>query len=229
MKRIPIVGITAGIDENGKVSVSTGYVRALARAGAVAIILAPARTKEEVWYQAQVIDGLVLSGGGDVSPHLYGQEPRVGIGQVDTIRDTWEIALGRQMMQASKPILGICRGMQIINIMLGGDVCTDLSERKDGIAHQQTSELGSCWHTVHHTSGSLSERLFGASMAVNSYHHQALRRIGAGLMITGMASDGVVESIESADKKVIGVQYHPELLDSMEPLWSAWVKMTEQV
>lgn len=229
MKRIPIVGVTAGCDENGKIVLAGEYVRAITEAMAMPIVLPRVLEKKEIWYQMQAVDALILSGGGDVAPLIYGQEPQRGIGLVDSARDVWEIALCRQMIQASKPILGICRGMQVLNIALGGDVYADINARQDGIVHQQTSERGSLWHTLHCTAGSLMERLFGTTIAVNSYHHQAVRRLGIGLSATAMASDGIIEAIEHDSSRAIGVQYHPELLSGMRPLWQAFVKMAETV
>lgn len=229
MKRIPIVGITAGLDEYGKVAVAKEYIQSVAMAGGMPIVLPIVEAQDEVWYQMQAIDALVLSGGGDVSPHFYGREPMRGIGTVDPLRDAWEIALCRLVWQRAKPILGICRGMQVLNIALGGDVYTAVEGREDVLEHYQTSGRGSVWHTVQYTTGSLMERLFGASMQVNSYHHQALRRVGEGLTVTGMATDGIIESIEGADGRAIGVQWHPELIDSMKPLWQTLVRMAGNV
>lgn len=229
MKRIPIVGITAGIEENGKIMVAADYAQAVALAGALPIILAPAQHRDEVWYQVQAIDGLVLSGGGDISPLLYGQEPECGIEKVDTMRDEWEIALCRQSVQEKRAVLGICRGMQVLNVALGGDVYADIGRRADILSHRQTSGHGTVWHTVHYTAGSLMERLFGSVQAVNSYHHQAVRRVGTGLTVTGTAADGIIEAIESTDGRCLGVQYHPELLPDMRPLWQIFIKMAGNV
>lgn len=224
MRRIPIVGVTAGC-KDGRISLATEYVRVLTEVGAVAMILPMVETKEAIWYQSQAIDGLVLSGGGDVSPLLYGQEPAEGIGQVDSARDRWEMALCRLIIQQKKPLLGICRGMQVLNIVLGGDVYPDIRTQAGRLSHWQTSEVGSLWHTVHHSTCSMLERLFGSKLAVNSYHHQAVRRIGEGLTISAMATDGTVEAIEGEQGRLLGVQYHPEYLPAMRPLWQEFVEM----
>lgn len=221
MKRIPIIGVTAGIDENGRVSVSASYMRAICAVGAAAVVLSPVSASHEVWYQSQAVDALVLSGGGDVWPLLYGEEPQRGIGRVDRERDVWELALCRMAAQTGRPILGVCRGMQVMNVAFGGDICQDISSRVDVLCHQQTSEYGTAWHTVQFARGSRLEQMFGAKIAVNSYHHQAVRRAADSLTITGTAPDGVIEAIEGRSGWLVGVQFHPELLANMRPLWQS--------
>lgn len=220
MKRIPVIGVTAGVDESGRVSVSESYLRTIWSVGAAAVVLSPVTASHEIWYQSQAIDALVLSGGGDVCPLLCGEEPQRGIGRVDKKRDVWEIALCRLIERAGRPILGICRGMQVMNIALGGDVWQDISARSV-LCHQQTSAHGTTWHTVRFRQGSRMESLFGSQTDVNSYHHQAVRNIADGLMITGTAPDGIAESIEGRDGWLVGVQFHPELLSNMRPLWQS--------
>lgn len=220
MKRIPVIGVTAGVDESGRVSVSESYLRTIWSVGAAAVVLSPVTASHEIWYQSQAIDALVLSGGGDVWPLLCGEEPQRGIGRVDKERDVWEIALCRLIERAGRPILGICRGMQVMNIALGGDVWQDIGARSV-LCHQQTSAHGTTWHTVRFRQGSRMESLFGSQTDVNSYHHQAVRNIADSLMITGTAPDGVAESIEGRDGWLVGVQFHPELLSNMRPLWQS--------
>ncbi len=224
MRRIPIIGVTAGVDEAGHVVVAESYMRAIRSAGGLAVIFNPVEMEYEAWYQVQAIDGLVLSGGGDVSPFLFGEEPQRGIGRVDRMRDVWEVALCRMAVKEGKPILGICRGMQVMNIALGGDVYQDIASRADTICHRQTSAYGTTWHHVRVAQDSRLGSLFGEVVAVNSYHHQAVRRVADGMTIVAVASDGVTEAIEGREGWFVGVQWHPELLPDMRPLWRSFIE-----
>lgn len=224
MKRIPIIGVTAGIDESGRAVVAESYMRAIRSAGGLGIVITPVEREYEAWYQVQAIDGLVLSGGGDVSSLLFGEEPHHGIGRVDRMRDVWEMALCRLAVKGGRSILGICRGMQVMNVALGGDVYQDIASRADTICHQQTSARNTTWHTIRLIEDSRLGKIFGKRIAVNSYHHQAVRRIADGLTITAVAADGVTEAIEGRDGWLVGVQWHPESLSEMNPLWQAFVE-----
>ena len=204
-------------------------MRAIRSAGGHSVIITPVEREYEAWYQVQAIDGLVLSGGDDVSPLLFGEEPHHGIGRVDRSRDVWEIALSRMAVREEKPILGICRGMQAMNVAFGGDVYQDIASRTDTICHQQTSAHGTTWHTVHVSQGSRLRELFGEMIAVNSYHHQAVRRIADGLTVVATSSDGVTEAIEGREKWLVGVQWHPELLRDMQPLWRSFIDEASQI
>lgn len=224
MRRIPIIGVTAGVDEAGRVSVAEAYMRAVRSAGGLGVIVTPVEREYEAWYQVQGIDGLVLSGGGDVSPLLFGEEPHHGIGRVDRARDVWEMVLCRMAVKSGRPIFGICRGMQVMNVAFGGDLYQDIALRADTICHQQTSARGTTWHTVTLAEGSHLRTLFSERIAVNSYHHQAVRRVADGMTAVAVASDGIAEAIEGRDGWLVGVQWHPELLSDMQPLWNAFVE-----
>ncbi|MBQ5745757.1 MAG: gamma-glutamyl-gamma-aminobutyrate hydrolase family protein [Selenomonadales bacterium] len=224
MRRIPIIGVTAGVDEAGRAVVADAYLRAIRSAGGLGVIITPVEREYETWYQVQGIDGLVLSGGGDVSPLLFGEEPHHGIGRVDSVRDVWEMTLCRMAVKSGRPILGICRGMQVMNVAFGGDLYQDISSRADTICHQQTSARGTTWHTVRLAEGSRLGTLLGKRIAVNSYHHQAVRRVADGMMTAAVAADGITEAIEGQAGRLVGVQWHPELLPDMRPLWTSFVE-----
>lgn len=149
-------------------------------------------------------DGLILAGGGDVDPALYGQ-PNLGSADVDLRRDLAELALLDEFLSRGKPVLGICRGHQLINIWAGGDLIQDLGDR--AAAHGGETDRV---HPVRAAEGSLMEQLYGDSIWVNSSHHQGVGRLGRGLRLTALSEDGVVETMEHRTLPLISVQFHPE-------------------
>lgn len=161
-------------------------------------------------------DGLLLTGGDDVAPLLYGEEPQPGLGDIDAPRDTFELPLCRLALERGLPILGICRGIQLLNVAAGGTLRQDLvSDQSATVQHRMKTAGGPA---VHHTlgivPGSRLHRLIGSErLAVNSYHHQAVGRIAEGFQVTATTADGVIEAIEPIDgRNIIGVQWHPEVM-----------------
>lgn len=186
------------------ISVSGGinYENALISAGAV-----PAAGYCPVWDGS--CDGLILAGGDDIDPVRFGQPNQGSLG-IDPARDQAELDLVAACLAAGKPILGICRGHQLLNVALGGDLIQDLGA-EDNLFHRR--DPGSDHDKVHpiRTSpGSLLERLYGPLCVVNSSHHQAVDRLGEGLIATAWSESGVVEGIEHASLPLLGVQFHPE-------------------
>jgi len=160
-------------------------------------------------------DGLLLTGGGDVEPCLYGQSNN-GSMLPDPDRDRTELALARAYLEAGKPILGICRGCQILNVALGGTLVQDLGEHLNLFHRRITADKV---HPVRAEEGSLLHTLYGAAFPINSAHHQAVDIPGAGVVITARSESGVAESIELSGKPVLGVQFHPERMtgDHLRP------------
>ena len=151
-------------------------------------------------------DGLVLTGGGDMDPALFGQENR-GSRSVDRARDDAELALLDAFCGAGKPVLAICRGHQVVNVWLGGSLTQDLGP---GLVPFHQKEEGDQIHLVRAAEGSLLRRLYGPVFPVNSSHHQGLGRLGRGLRETAWSEGGVVESAEHQHLPLICVQFHPE-------------------
>ncbi len=154
---------------------------------------------------AQDCDGLLLLGGGDADPMLYGQENR-GSNPPDPVRDRDELALIQQFLAQDKPILGICRGHQMLNIALGGTLIQDLPDARH--RHDTTTDNDRI-HRVKTLHPLLSD-LYGEQFVSNSSHHQAVNRLGAGLFPTCVSEDGVIEGIVHKNGRVFGVQFHPE-------------------
>ncbi|MCI8422597.1 MAG: gamma-glutamyl-gamma-aminobutyrate hydrolase family protein [Lawsonibacter sp.] len=151
-------------------------------------------------------DGLVLCGGGDLDSALFGQENR-GSEAPDHARDAAELALFQAFFQAGKPILGICRGMQVINVALGGTLIQDLPPEARA---RHTGPEGDLVHPVRALEGSLLHDLYGAVFSVNSSHHQAVDRLGEGLRATAWAEEGFPEALDWIDRRIMAFQFHPE-------------------
>lgn len=157
--------------------------------------------------QAKSCAGLLLPGGGDISPARYGQEPD-GSEEPDLRRDEAELELVADFIAWGRPILGICRGIQMLNVALGGDLIQDIPT---AAAHRRDKALGDRVHTVTAGEGSFLYPLYGREFSVNSAHHQALGQLAAGLRLAAVSSeDGVVEAVEWPNLGVYGVQWHPE-------------------
>lgn len=189
-----------------------GLVEVLAQLGAVPVILpdVPGIKGEEY---VGLFDGLIIPGGPDVDPTLFGEEPKWKIGRTNYKRDRFELEVFQAFYQAGKPIFGICRGCQLINIALGGDVYQDLpsEDPQCTIRHSQGAPGGYPTHHVVLQPGSSLYGTLGEKAYVNSRHHQAVHRISEALEVTAVAPDGVQESVESHDhRQVVAVQWHPE-------------------
>lgn len=159
------------------------------------------------------VDGLLLTGGADIDPALFGEEPEPGLGHVDIVRDRFEMALYRAARGRGVPVLGVCRGIQVINVAEGGTLIQHLSPAEYRVQHDQANIGSALSHTVSLESGSLLAKGFGASeIRTNSFHHQAVKRPGNGLRVTGRTADGVAEALEATTGSlVLGVQWHPEM------------------
>lgn len=213
----PVIGITTDVTTDDKQILGNDYVQAVIRAGGLPFII-PVGLESDVDQIAELLDGLLLSGGADINPILFNEEPHADLGEVSPARDSSELELVGKMLAADKPILGICRGLQVMNVAVGGTLYQDLHKQNEGpiLQHVQKAPRAHASHFVQLTKGSLLEELAGSEqIRVNSYHHQSLKDVAPVFNVTGRASDGIVESVESTDKKfVLGVQWHPELLAS---------------
>ena len=165
------------------------------------------------------LDGLLVPGGIDVSPLLYGQDPIQAVTFTQEAQDRFELALIREAVAQGKPILAVCRGAQLVNVALGGTLYQDIHEQAGAtICHRQDSRIPSeCTHTISTVPGTLFERLMNGQTAVNSFHHQAVRDLAPGLVAAAWSADGILEAFESPTRPILGVQFHPELLLDAAP------------
>lgn len=210
------IGITCGTQEGlCLMRLSWDYIKAIERAGGLPVPLMFFQ-RDSARKAIKMIRGLVLSGGGDVDPFHFGEEPRPGCGEISPYRDENELGLVRLALEAQMPILGICRGAQVLNIALGGNIFQDLG-MKGGelLEHYQKAPAYLPYHQLRINKGTLLGRISGGETAlrVNSFHHQAIRKLGEGLIISATTSDGVIEAVESIHSPfVLGVQWHPEAM-----------------
>jgi putative glutamine amidotransferase len=231
--RTPIVGITTyGHDHRPQFRLPSAYVQALRRAGALVWMIPPGEGR--VGELLGRLDAVVLAGGGDVDPALYGGRLGETFYAIDRVRDDGEIALVHALLERRVPTLAICRGMQIANVALGGSLIEHLpDEVGQGIAHRGDGPYTSSLHPVSVSPGSRLAGLTGPEPMTSSSHHQALRRVAAGLTVTARAADGTIEAVEIPEQPFfLGVQWHPEETSEHDPaqqrLFEALIEATQR-
>ena len=204
-----VVGIADMCMETNRVSILSTYADAFARAGNTPLVLPAETNREVVARMLASVDVLLLCGGEDVDPSRYKTKPSPRLGEVNLRRDAWEWLLLDEAVKRRLPVIGICRGCQLINVYFGGTLWQDLpSERPGEVKHR-----GTHLHGVRIEGGSRLARSLGCEeMQVNTSHHQAVRDLAPGFRAVAFAPDGVVEAIESETLPVAGVQFHPEKL-----------------
>ena len=167
-------------------------------------------------------DGLLLTGGGDIDPALYGQEMRPEVNHVNPARDEFEIPLVRAAIDRGIPTLAICRGAQVLNVALGGTLHQHITDREDLVAHRTPDGTDGVLHEVRAQAGSRVMKAMGVERARTfSHHHQALADLGAGLIPVGWAEDGLLEAVELEDGWVLGLQWHAEATAAADPTQQA--------
>jgi putative glutamine amidotransferase len=227
----PLVGISGGLIRTNEwsppvVGHRQSYVEAVLQAGGLPVVLPPLTDLRALRTLYERLDGVLLSGGDDIDPVRYGEAPHPRLGAVSPERDTAELLLARWAIADGTPLLGICRGLQVINVARGGTLWQDLpSDHPEGLDHYASATLRR-WDAIDHpvalAEGSRLAGLLGTTaIGLSSLHHQAVKRLGAGLRAVGYAPDGVVEAIEGdGEAFVVGVQGHPETLwQATEPRW----------
>lgn len=225
--RKPLIGLTPGHNtDTGDITMRPTYLKALISAGAIPVVLPLKGNPEDYGQLAAALDGFVFTGGPDPHPFLFGEETHEHCGSVSSPRDTMELSLLPLIMETGKPILGICRGIQIINVGLGGDIYQDIesqytrqAKQPFSIAHRQPYAYDIPSHTVELTPNSRMERLCScSSLRVNSMHHQAVRNPAPGLTICALSPDGLIEGLEMPGYPwLMAVQWHPEYLWENDP------------
>ena len=219
------VAVTAGIRLDGdtqRVRLTAAYVNALEGAGLIPLIIPPLSRADSAAAILDSVDGLVLTGGGDIDPARYGQQPHEKVRSVNVERDTTEATLIEAAKARGTPVLAICRGIQMLNVALGGTLVQDIpSQVGTRIAHDEDTPRDLRSHEITIEPDSLIARAVGTThCTVNSFHHQSVDRVANGMHVTARSPDGVIEGIEPDEKDwwVLAVQWHPEeMTQSPEP------------
>ncbi|HEX5725434.1 MAG TPA: gamma-glutamyl-gamma-aminobutyrate hydrolase family protein [Longimicrobiaceae bacterium] len=214
----PLIAVTTTLGPGGsydlpRAMVNVQYVTAVEAPGGTAVLLTPAHDAASIERIVDLCHALVLTGGEDVDPARYGQPPHPALETVNAPRDEMEFAALARALARRMPVLAICRGLQLLNVHLGGTLYQDLPSQRTGpLVHEQTAPVGQGWHHAGVAPGSALEAVFGTrELFINSFHHQGIDRLAPGLAATVHAEDGLVEGVEARGYPwVYGVQWHPE-------------------
>lgn len=216
--RPPLIGVTTSVTVGQtpeRAYVNAAYLRAVQHAGGVPVALPPhldGPARDALWRR---LDGLLLTGGGDIAPERFGEPAHAAVYEVAPERDALELEMTERALADGVPVLAICRGIQVLNVALGGSLIQDLPTEVPGeIAHSQKAPREQPTHDVKvMVEGTrLGAIVESVELSVNSFHHQAIKRLGRGLREVAWAPDGVIEGVDMPDARalVIGVQWHPE-------------------
>ncbi len=223
MIKKPIVGISSSLiiekDKEffgqRKVYSNKDYIDSVIEAGGIPMIIPFSENKDVIRAQVETIDALLLTGGEDVFPYNYGQEPHPKLGEVFPKRDEYDAVLLKEAKKRGIPILGVCRGLQIINAFEGGTLYQDMSLIKgDVLKHWQNASMSEKTLKIKIEEGSILSKIYPSEIMINSFHHQAIKDIAEGYKVIASSSDGVIKAIEKDDYSfLVGVQWHPEMLN----------------
>lgn len=223
---MPLIAVTASsVPWNGheRVRLHINYIRSLEAAGLTPIVVPPLTSLAEPEAILAACAGLLFTGGEDVDPARYGAAPHPAAGAPQVTRDATEVALFEAARRMKMPVLAICRGIQLVNVAMGGSLIQDIpSERPSAITHDQPEGAAVRTHSVSVEPGTrLAAALGVTAVQVNSYHHQAVDRAAEGLRVVATAPDGLIEGVESIDPDwwLVAVQWHPEDLTTDGKPW----------
>lgn len=229
----PAIGITISYDQKrpGFHLLREDYVRSVEKAGGLPFVLAPGRP-EDAPELLERLGGLLLTGGGDIDPSLFGEQRHPSVTSIVRERDDFEIALAQGALRRDLPLLAICRGQQVLNVAAGGTLVQDIpSQVAGGVSHDPERERWETTHDVQIVPGTRLRAILGRdTVAVNSFHHQSVKDVGRGLVVSARSpEDAVVEALEAPDRRfAVGVQWHPESFwnqrDNFSSLFEALVE-----
>lgn len=216
-RRVPLIGISCGRSGAGAATLSANYTEAVARAGGIPVIFPTVADSALAASLVAKVDGIIFSGGPDLDPSHYGETVWNETVEVDTLRDASDLLLMRAAVSSGKPVLCICRGEQLMNVVLGGSLYQDLPTQLDtSVTHN-----GGALHRIGVEKGSVLYGLFGKdSLTVNSFHHQAVKNVAPDIRVTARSDDGIVEAYEYGDR-IVAFQFHPEVMARDDEAWLA--------
>ena len=219
-----IIGVSANILKSNekdnfmgynKQRIFSGYLDSVIDAKGVPLVIPVIDDKDILERQLEVFDGIIISGGYDVGPEHYNEEPTILMGEVHYLRDEFEIKLIKLAMEKNIPILGICRGHQLINVVNGGSLYQDNSQCSDCfVKHTQSAIPDYATHIINIDIFSYLYKIFGEKTMVNSYHHQSIKELAKGFKVIARSSDNIIEAIEwiKDERVILGIQWHPEMM-----------------
>src|SRR5690625_3935173 len=216
----PIIGITSRDDYTGRIKINLvnhTYIDAVIEAGGIPLVLANLQDLDDIDGYIKTLDGIIFSGGEDISPLVYGENPIKEVKNISYRRDKFELELFNRSYEKGLPILGICRGIQLVNVALGGSLYQDIHQQiPQALGHVSTYRIEGGYHTIDIERDSILFDIFKEKkIQVNSQHHQRVKDVGDKLRVCARAHDGVIEAIESSnDNFVLGVQFHPAAMVS---------------
>ncbi len=231
----PIIGLTSSLSTNTSgspvVQLGRAYIDAILKTGAIPLVIAPGMDQDQIKTLVSRVDGILFTGGGDLDPRTFKGAHHPKIQGVSRERDALEFSLLESALEANKPFLAICRGIQMLNVAFGGDLFTHIQDQVEkSLKHDWFPKFprDKIAHTVRLIPGSKLHRIFETDeVRVNSLHHQGIRRVGEGLKATAFAPDGLVEGLEvDGAGFALGVQWHPECLPDdkkMADLFAAFI------
>ncbi|WP_020004175.1 gamma-glutamyl-gamma-aminobutyrate hydrolase family protein [Brachyspira innocens] len=215
-----------------KAFVNRSYVDSVIRSKGIPFLMPITEDEEIIKKMPENVDGIIMTGGVDVHPFRFNEEPIEKIGTISDERDDFDFKLMKYAAEMNKPILGICRGIQVINVYFGGTLIQDIpTQRNTNILHSQTAEYHVATHKIQIVKDSIIYDMLGESSEVNSFHHQAIDKLAKDFKVTATAKDGIVEAIEykKKDSFILGVQWHPELMSAksvkMQNLFDMFVEV----
>ena len=224
----PFIGITCDymISEKEKSLgqerdfVSKDFIDAVIDSGGVPVLIPIINSEEDMLKIIDTLDGIILSGGFDVNPIYYGEEPTKYVGFTYTPRDLCELFIVKAAIEKDMPILGISRGQQVITVAFGGQLYQDISENEAAyINHVQRAGITDIGHYINITPGTKLNKIFDTDrMLVNSFHHQAVKTVPKNFIISAYSADGIIEAIEHVSKPIMAVQWHPEIMIKKHPI-----------